>query len=113
MYIQGDNPNEWMSALDWQDKLINFRPNFCFTNIETDRFNGDRGQIIIKHNNFTYALYYKYSDHQGYDIPILLNLDTGKSRLVDTFQNHSGARYDRKTAQQFNKLISGKEIPNI
>jgi hypothetical protein len=113
MYVQGDKPNEWMSALDWQDKLINFRPNFSFTNIQTDRFNGDRGQIIIKHNDFTYALYYKYGDYQGYDIPILLNLDTGKSRVIDTFKNHNGAKYDRTTAKQFNELISGKQILNI
>lgn len=113
MYIQGDKPNEWLSGLDWQDKLINFKPNFYFTNIETDRFNDNRGQIIVKHNNFTYVLYYKYGDHQGYDIPILLNLNTGKSRIIGTFEKHQGAIIDLITAKQFNELMSEKEILNI
>ena len=67
-------------------RLDNIRPNFYFTDIlgaddiQTDRIYSDRGQTIVKHNSFTYVLYYKYGDHQGYDIPILLN--TGKSRRI-------------------------------
>lgn len=76
--------------------------------VQTDRINSNRGQTIVKHNSFTYVLYYKY------DIPILLNLNTGKSRRIygsnDINIKHNGARTDHKLA----KLISEKfEIPNL
>ena len=112
MFIQGDKQNEWLPVLDWQSKLMNIRPNFYFTDIQTDRIYSDRGQTIVKYNSFTYVLYYKYGDHQGYDIPILLNLNTGKSRRIHGSNdiNHNGARIDHKLA----KLISEKfEIPNL
>ena len=124
MFIQGDNKNEFLPILDWQIKLMNIRPNFYFTDILTaeappgaddiqiDRIYSDRGQTIVKYNNFTYVLYYKYGDHQGYDIPILLNLNTGKSRCIYSSNNveHNGARIDHKLA----KLISDKfEIPDL
>ena len=118
MFIQGDNKNEFLPILDWQRKLMDIRPNFYFTDILTaddiqiDRIYSDRGQTIVKHNNFIYVLYYKYGDHQGYDIPILLNLNTGKSRCIYSSNNinHNGARIDHKLA----KLISDKfEIPDL
>lgn len=135
MFIQGDKKNEFLPILDWQRKLMDIRPNFYFTDILTaeaarqyqledaeappgaddiqiDRIYCDRGQTIVKYNNFIYVLYYKYGDHQGYDIPILLNLNTGKSRCIYSSNNinHNGARIDHKLA----KLISDKfEIPNL
>jgi hypothetical protein len=114
MFIQGDKKNEFLPILDWQSKLMNIRPNFYFTDIHIDRIYSDRGQTIVKYNNFTYVLYYKYGDHQGYDIPILLNLNTGKSRCIygsnDINIKHNGARIDYKLA----KLISDKfEIPDL
>lgn len=92
-------------------------PNFHFTNndIKTNRFNGERGQTIIKHYGFTYVLYYKCGDYQGYDIPILLNLNTGKSRVIHGSEEkkHKGAINDSYTARMFNTLIINKNIPNI
>lgn len=113
MFIQSDKPNEWWIALEWQNKLINMAPNFYLTDIQIDQFYGDRGQTIVNHDDFTYVLYYKYGDYQGYDIPILLNLNTGKSRLVDTVKNHNGAIIDTETSEQFLKLLCEKEIPDI
>jgi hypothetical protein len=112
MFIQGDKQNEFFPILEWQKKLMDIKPNFYFTDIEIDRIYNDRGQTIVKYNNFTYVLYYKYGDHQGYDIPILLNLNTGKSRCIYSSNNinHNGARIDHKLA----KLISDKfEIPDL
>jgi hypothetical protein len=98
--------NEFLLILEWQGKLIDIRPNFYFTEIQIDRIYSDRGQTIVKYNNFTYVLYYKY------DIPILLNLNTGKSRCIygSNNINHNGVRIDHKLA----KIISEKfEIPYI
>jgi hypothetical protein len=115
MFIQGDEINEWLPALAWQTKLMNTSPNYYFTNIKTDglhRIHCDRGQTIIKHNNFTYVLYYKYGNYQGYDIPIILNLNTGTSRLIYASKDkkHYGARIDKTLAKIFNELILGRTV---
>lgn len=117
MFVQSDKKNEWYWLKQWQYEIIKMRPNYNFTNndIKTNRFNSGRGQTIIKHSGFTYVLYYKCSNHQGYDIPILLNLNTCKSRIMYDSEDkkHKGAINDAYTAMIFRQLIINKNIPNI
>ena len=117
MFIQGNKKNEWLWQQQWQYNLIKMKPNYNFTNndIKTNRFNSERKQTIIKYNGFTYVLYYKYGDYQRYDIPILLNLNTGESRVINNSEEtkHKGAINDAYTARMFRQLIINKNIPNI
>ena len=94
--------------MDTNINLVKNAINFHGLNIE-------RGATLAKYNKFTYVLYYKYGDQQGHDIPILLNLDTGKSRRIHDSDNqsHNGARTDKKIAQIFKDKIYGMNIPSI
>ena len=114
--IQGDKRNEWFNALDWQIKILDMDSNFNISSLLStiDRLNIDRCGTKIKHGKFTYVLYYVCGDVQGYDIPILLNLDTGKSRLMccSTMRKHKGARTTIRIAEEL-KNIQVRNIPNI
>ena len=117
MFVQSDITNEWWCITQKQYNHYKMRANINLLK-EAINFNGlntDRGATVAEYNNFTYVLYYKYGDQQGHDIPILLNLNTGKSRRIHDSdnKNHNGARTDINTAQIFKDKIYGMNIPRI
>jgi hypothetical protein len=119
MFVQSGITNEWWCITEKQytHYKMSWSPNINLVNnaINFNGLNIDRGATVAKYNKFTYVLYYKYGDQQGHDIPILLNLDTGKSRRIHDSdnKNHNGARTDIKTAQIFKDKIYGMNIPRI
>ena len=116
MFVQGNKKYEWFGFNDKQYKHYSMTTNIELKKEDNSfkHLNIDRGATIAKYNNFTYVLYYKYGNQQGHDIPILLNLNTGKSRRIHDIQiAHNGAITDTKTAQFFKDKISGMNIPNI
>jgi hypothetical protein len=117
MFVQSDKKNEWYCIIQKQYNHYNMDTNINLREktIDFNRLNIDRGATIAEYNNFTYVLYYKYGNQQGHDIPILLNLNTGKSRRIHDSDNkkHNGAITDNKTAQIFKDKIYGMNIPKI
>jgi hypothetical protein len=117
MFVQSDIKNKWWCITQTQYNHYKMIPNINLVK-EGINFNGlniYRGATVVKYNNFTIVLYYKYGDQQGHDIPILLNLDTGKSRRIHDSdnKNHKGARTDIKIAQIFKDKILSMNIPRI
>lgn len=126
MFIQGNKKDVWERFETGLIKILYVSPNINLREIgiRFHRLNIDKDATIAKYNNNTYVLYYKLTKKEYKfskksntpisDIPILLNLDTGESRIIFDIQiKHKGAIIDIKTAQIFNSQTFGMNIPNV
>ena len=126
MFVQSYKKDVWERFETGLIEILYISPNINLREIgiHFHKLNIDKDARIAKFNNNTYVLYYKVtkkkykfskkSNTPISDIPILLNLDTGESRIIFDIQiKHKGAIIDIKTAQIFNSQTFGMNIPNI
>jgi hypothetical protein len=114
MFVQGNQKDEWERLETGLMKILSISPNIDLGDIYLKKVCNYKKATIAKYKECTYVLYYKVTKKKYKNIPILLNLDTGESRIIFDIQiKHKGAIIDTKAAHIFNSLTFGMNIPNI